>query len=94
MNFKKTKVMSNRPTEPLITNKTEIQLVDEYIYLALLVTLNDKMSKEIKRRVSQAWKAFWALKCILLNKSINRKIRLDAQDTSCQSFYMPVRLDH
>ena len=87
MNFKKTKVMSNRPTEPLITNKTEIQLVDEYIYLALLVTLNDKMSKEIKRRVSQAWKAFWALKFIFLD-ILDRKIRLDCLDTCL----MPVPL--
>jgi hypothetical protein len=34
-----------------------------------------------KIRVSQAWKAFWALKFILLDKSLNRKIRLDALDT-------------
>ena len=62
MNFRETKTMSNRTTKPFIIDKTEIQLVDEYICLNLLVTLNGKMSKGIKRRVSQAWKAFWALK--------------------------------
>jgi hypothetical protein len=51
MNFRETKIMPNRPTEPLIIDKTEIQLVDEYIYLGQLVTLNDKMSIEIKTKV-------------------------------------------
>ena len=56
MNFKKNKIMSNRLTEPFIIDRTEIQLVDEYIYLDHLVTLNNKKSKG----VSQARKAFWA----------------------------------
>ena len=76
MNFRKAEIMSNRPTEPFIIDKIETELVDEYIFLGQLVTLNDKMSKEIKRRVSQAWKAFWALKFILLDKSLNRKLKL------------------
>ena len=71
MNFRKTKIMPNRSTEPFIIDGTEIQLVDEYIYLGQLVTLNDKKSEEIKRRMSQAWKAFWALKFILLDKYLN-----------------------
>ena len=54
MKFRKTKVMSNKLTELFIIDKTEIKLVDEYINLGQLVTLNDKMPKKIKRRVSQA----------------------------------------
>ena len=46
------------------------------------------MSKEIKKSVSQAWKAFWALKFIPLDKSLNKKLRLDALDTCI----MPVLL--
>ena len=70
MNFRKTKVMSNRPTEPFIIEKAGKQLVNEYIYLGQLVTLNAKMSKEI---VSEALKAFWA-KFILLAKSLTGKL--------------------
>ena len=44
MNFRKTKIMTNRP---FIIGKTEIQLVDEYIYLGQLVTTRcPKKSKE------------------------------------------------
>jgi hypothetical protein len=46
------------------------------------------MSKEIKTRVFQAWKTFWVLKFILLDKSLNRKFRLKALDTCI----MPVLL--
>ena len=90
MNFRKTKIMCNRITEPFILDKTEIQLVDKYIYLGQMVTLYDKMFKEIKRRVSQAWKALWAFKFIFLDKSLNKKIRLDVLDTCI----MRVRLGH
>ena len=46
MNFRKAKIMSNRPIEPFIIDKTEIQLVDKYVYLGQLVKLNNKMTKE------------------------------------------------
>ena len=81
MNFRKTKIMCNRITEPFILDKTEIQLVDKYIYLGQMVTLYDKMFKEIKRRASQAWRAFWEVRFILMDKSLNRKIILGALDT-------------
>ena len=53
-----------------------------------LITLNDKMHKEIKRIVSRARKTIWALKFIFLDKTLNRKIRLNALDTCI----MPVLL--
>jgi hypothetical protein len=72
MNFKKTKIMSRRPTEPFIIVRTEIHLVNEYIYLGQLVTLN--MCKKMERSVSQAWKAIWALKIYSPGQVIKQEI--------------------
>ena len=36
------------------------------------------MEKELKRRIALAWRAFWSLKFILLDKKLNRRIKFEA----------------
>lgn len=99
MNFSKTQLMTNKAPIPIKLEGTELNYVDEYIYLGQLVSLTSRMEKEIKRRVTQAWKAFWALKFILQNKSLNRNLRLQALTTcifpvllyGCQTWALTAR---
>ena len=56
--------MSNRQQKRIMLDRTEIQYVTEYIYLGQLVSFDHEMEKEIKRRVTQAWRFFWSMKYI------------------------------
>jgi hypothetical protein len=62
-------------------DRTEAQYVTEYIYLGQLVSFDQGMEIEIKRRVTQAWRAFWSMKYILKDKSITRSLRLTEINT-------------
>ena len=81
MNHSKTKIMTNGTPSTISIMGTEIQYVEEYIYLGQIVSFTQRMEKEIKRRIAQSWKAFWSLKFIVLDKSLNRKLRLEALNT-------------
>lgn len=81
MNKDKTKVMTNAPEIPIRVDTTEIEYTTEYVYLGQLVTFRQNTKKEINRRTSAAWKAFWSLKSILLEKSINRKLRFEVLES-------------
>lgn len=77
INMSKTQVMTNK-TKTLIEIGTEtIKYVDEYIYLGQTISFHNSTHKEINRRVSQAWKAFWSLSFILMDKS--QKIRTKSE---------------
>ena len=71
MNTSKTMVMSNSPTKTEIyVNDKQLKYVDEYIYLGQVIATNDCMSKEIQRRVTNAWKRYWSLKEVMKSKDI------------------------
>ena len=73
--------------------------MEEYIYLGQLVSFIQGMDKEVKRRTAQAWKAFWSIKFLVLDKSLSRKPRLEALSTcvfpgllcGCQTWSLTTR---
>ena len=81
MNMKKTKIMTNGVKKPIKIENEEIEYIDEYIYLGQLISFENKSEKEITRRISSAWKQFWSLKFVLLEKSISMKIKKHVMDT-------------
>lgn len=70
MNAYKTKILTNGTKSKITVDDTEIEYVDEYIYLGQLITTKDQTAKEIQRRVNNSWSRYWALKEIMKNKSI------------------------
>lgn len=78
INYNKTKVMTNRTPTPISIHATDIEYVNDYTYLGQTVSLQQGTEKEVQRRITQSWKAFWALKFIFLDKSLNRRLRIEA----------------
>jgi Reverse transcriptase (RNA-dependent DNA polymerase) len=60
MNMKKTKVIFNKFTRETVVrlNTTEIEKVEEYVYLGQLVMMQNDKTDEIKRRIVAGWIAF------------------------------------
>ena len=81
MNSTKTKVMTNTQEITIQVDGTDLQYISEYVYLGQLVAFKQNMDKEIKRRIASAWKAFWGLKFILLDKAINRRLKFETLET-------------
>ncbi|KAJ4446230.1 hypothetical protein ANN_12924 [Periplaneta americana] len=56
--------------------------------------------KEIKRRISLAWKAFWNLKFIVLERTLSKKLRMEILETcvtpallyGCQTWSLSAKL--
>lgn len=82
MNTLKTKAMTNSRQEPIRIDGNEIEYVNEYIYLGQIISPTDLTSKEIDRRIGNAWKQYWSLKEIMKNKHINITIKRKLFDTS------------
>ena len=81
MNMNKTKVMTNRQPSPIQVDSAYLQYVPEYIYLGQLVSFKQTMEKELKRRIAIAWRTFWSLKFILLDRNLNRRLRFEALES-------------
>jgi hypothetical protein len=81
MNLTKTKIMTNSTETQIIVDDTPIQYCKEYNYLGQTTSLTRNREKELQRRIRLAWGKFWSLKFILLDKSINIKLRLEAIQT-------------
>ncbi|KAJ4431273.1 hypothetical protein ANN_19870 [Periplaneta americana] len=100
MNMTKTQVMSNGPESPIIIDGAELQYVSEYVYLGQLVSFHQKTEKEIKRRISLAWKAFWSLKFIVPERTLSKKLRIEILETcvtpvllyGCQTWSLTAKL--
>ncbi|KAJ4447264.1 hypothetical protein ANN_09268 [Periplaneta americana] len=72
----KTQLMTNRQEIPISIDGTTLPYATEYTYLGQLISFKDKTGKEI-RRISLAWKSFWSLQFILLDKTINRRLKFE-----------------
>ena len=66
--------MTNSQPTAIKVESAELQYVEDYTYLGQLIGFKN-MDKELKRRIALAWKTFWTLKFILLDKKLNRKIK-------------------
>lgn len=75
MNSTKTKTMTNREENQIRIGTETISYVQEYVYLGQTVSFQESNKKEIKRRISLAWRKFWSLSFILLDKSQEIKIK-------------------
>ena len=67
MNTSKTKTMTNANLIP-IHIREQIEFVTDYIYLGQNLSFQNLAEKEMKIRIAQAWKKFWRLKHILMDK--------------------------
>ena len=80
-NKEKTKVMTNCSRQGgLNLQGTELEYVDNYVYLGQLVSFVDSEA-EINRRITNAWKKFWSLKD-LFNMNLSKEIRKYIFDSS------------
>ncbi|KAJ4449869.1 hypothetical protein ANN_01275 [Periplaneta americana] len=86
MNMEKTQVMTNSQPQPIQVNATRLQYVEDYIYLGQLVGFKSCMTREIKRRIASAWRAF--CHCNSYYKKLNRKLKLEV----LQSCILPTLL--
>ncbi|CAK1600519.1 unnamed protein product [Parnassius mnemosyne] len=50
--------------------KSQLEYVNEYIYLGQLISPTENMQKEIERRIANTWKKFWSLSEIMNNKEM------------------------
>lgn len=82
MNTLKTKVMTNGKEEPILVNNNPLEYVKEYIYLGQVIALADQTTKEIDRRVGNAWKQFWSLKEVMKSGGISIGIKRKLFDVS------------
>lgn len=71
MNITKTKILTNSYYKDISIGNEKIEYVKEYIYLGQLVSFENNIESEIKRRITLAWKKFWTLKEIMKNKTID-----------------------
>jgi len=54
-----------------------LEYVEDYTYLGQIISFKNKTNKEISKRVSQAWKSFWAQKWIFKGKlKIASKVKM------------------
>ena len=102
INFKKTKVMYNAHASKskVYIGNQEIEMVDEYIYLGQLVSMQTDKSNEVKRRIAAGWIAFNNHRDLLKGKlpmCLKRKIYnqcvLPAMTYGCQTWALTKRME-
>lgn len=77
MNPSKTKIMTNHNETPISIEGKDIEYCSDYIYLGQTINMVRTGEAELKRRMRLAWGKFWSLKFILLDDSINIKLRFE-----------------
>ena len=74
MNLKKTKVMHNEHIDgnfEIKIDNNNIEVVDHYIYLGQLITMNSaSKEREVKRRITMGWQNFGRASSIFKNHDI------------------------
>ncbi|KAJ2948735.1 hypothetical protein O0L34_g7995 [Tuta absoluta] len=76
MNKEKTKAMTNGDSSIEIkVSNNSINYVTEYIYLGQLISPNESTTKEIDRRIANAWKRYWSMKEVMKNKQMSIAIK-------------------
>lgn len=75
INTAKTKAMTNGIQRALNIEGQSVEYVQEFVYLGQSISFENRQSKEISRRIQNAWRAFWKLKQYLLTKDITIKAK-------------------
>ncbi|KAJ4441905.1 hypothetical protein ANN_11765 [Periplaneta americana] len=97
MNTSKTEVLTNDVEGQIIVNNANIEFFTPYIYLGQTISFQNSMDKEIDRRIASAWKKFWSLFFILMDKSQklqNKKVDLQQLDCTCTSVWGAILVTH
>lgn len=81
INLKKTKIMTNDREIQVQVDSQTIDYVQEYVYLGQSVSFRDSSQKEVTRRISLAWKKFWSLSFILMDRAQKLDIKRDILDS-------------
>lgn len=68
VNWDKTKLMTNRKKAPMTILSSNLEYVENYIYLGHLITFKKCTETEIERRTKSTWNKYWAMKEIFKNK--------------------------
>ena len=75
INTSKTKIITNGVEAQISIGQELISYVEDYVYLGQVISFRNSSSKEVKRRITIAWRKFWNLSFILLDKSLKIKIK-------------------
>lgn len=70
INWKKTKIMTNAATNDLNINNNQVEIVNDFKYLGASLSFEKREDREINKRISSAWKAFWRLKGFFTNEKL------------------------
>lgn len=68
INFDKTKVMTNGRKTNISIEDIPIEYVNEYVYLGQTISFEDRLDKEISKRITNAWNKYWSLKSVFKSK--------------------------
>jgi len=77
-NWGKTQLLSiNKKVEKFEIKREKVERVTEAICLGQIISFEDRLNKELSRRINQAWRNFWGLREIYKGKmSINTKAKI------------------
>jgi len=64
INLEKTHILTNDSKKDIKLHNTSLNYASETVYLGQIISFENQMEKEIKRRIDLSWKAFWKLKRI------------------------------
>ena len=88
LNIKKTKVMTTGKLEHIIVDDNNIEIVDRFIFLGVLITNDGATDKELRRRLVMGKCAMGSLKRIFKDRSI----RLSTKIMIVQTLVFPIIL--
>lgn len=81
MNDEKTKMMTNSTKVDIKVNASNLEYMDEYVYLGQTISPKDQMTKEIDKRIAYGWRKYWSLKEIMKSKELSMNIKRKAFNT-------------
>lgn len=71
MNKEKTNILSKNPDLSIEIDDFKIPNINETIYLGQLISFENKMKKELNRRVALTWKKYWSLRAVFKGRYHN-----------------------
>lgn len=70
INWKKTKIMSNMTMQEFKVGNNTVEVVKEFKYLGTNIAFEKREDKEVNKRISSAWRAFWSYKRFFTNEKL------------------------
>ena len=86
INRNKTNILTNSEKFPIYLENEKLEYVDEAIYLGQTISFENRVEKEVERRIKLGWKKFWSLRKILKGDSLS----VEAKGKIINSSVIPV----